>query len=200
MIKIVLAEDQSMLRGALATLLALEDDIDILSDVSDGDAAWQCIRDQKPDVLVTDIEMPGKTGIDLAEAIRTHKLDTRVLIVTTFSRPGYLQRALQAGVLGYILKDSSSSTLADAVRKVARGERHVPPELAELAWTTPDPLTDRERQVLRYAEAGLSNKQIAAELSLSVGTIRNYLTDAMHKLNATNRIEAFRSARELGWL
>ncbi len=200
MIRIVLAEDQSMLRGALATLLGLEDDIEILQEVSDGDAAWQLVLDAGPDVLVTDIEMPGRTGIELAEAIRTHKLDTKVLIVTTFARPGYLQRAQQAGVQGYLLKDTPSHQLADAVRKVARGGRHIAPELAELAWTTPDPLSDRERQILRLAEAGLSNKQIAAELSLSVGTIRNYLTDAMHKLSATNRIEAFRSARELGWL
>lgn len=200
MIRVLLAEDQSMLRGALATLLSLEDDIEILDAVSDGDTAWSMLRELQPDVLVTDIEMPGKTGIDLAEAIRTHKMATRVLIVTTFSRPGYLQRALQAGVTGYLLKDASSNELAAAVRHVARGERHVASELAELAWTTPDPLTDRERQVLRLAEAGLSNKQIATELSLSSGTVRNYLTDAMQKLDAANRIEAFRNARELGWL
>lgn len=200
MIRVLLAEDQSMLRGALATLLSLEEDIEILEAVSDGDTAWSMLRELKPDVLVTDIEMPGKTGIDLAEAIRTHKMATRVLIVTTFSRPGYLQRALQAGVTGYLLKDASSTELASAVRHVARGERHVASELAELAWTTPDPLTDRERQVLRLAEAGLSNKQIATELSLSSGTVRNYLTDAMQKLDAANRIEAFRNARELGWL
>lgn len=200
MIRVLLAEDQSMLRGALATLLSLEDDIEILDAVSDGDTAWSMLRELQPDVLVTDIEMPGKTGIDLAEAIRTHKMATRVLIVTTFSRPGYLQRALQAGVTGYLLKDASSNELASAVRHVARGERHVASELAELAWTTPDPLTDRERQVLRLAEAGLSNKQIATELSLSSGTVRNYLTDAMQKLDAANRIEAFRNARELGWL
>ncbi len=200
MIRIVLSEDQSMLRGALATLLGLEEDIEILQAVSDGDAAWQLVRDARPDVLVTDIEMPGRTGIELAEAIVAHELDTKVLIVTTFARPGYLQRAQRAGVHGYLLKDTPSHELADVVRKVARGERHISPELAELAWTTPDPLSARERQILRLAEAGLSNKQIATELSLSVGTIRNYLTDAMHKLSATNRIEAFRSARELGWL
>ena len=200
MIRVVLAEDQAMLRGALTTLLSLEDDIEVVADVADGDSAWTSVQANTPDVLVTDIEMPGQSGIEIAESIRSAGLATRVLIVTTFSRPGYLQRALNAGVQGYVLKDASSTVLADAVRQVARGERYVPPELAGLAWTTPDPLSDRERQVLRLAEAGLANKQIATELGLSVGTVRNYLTEAMHKLDAGNRIEAFRTARDLGWL
>lgn len=200
MIRIVIAEDQAMLRGALATLLSLEEDIELAAEAADGDAALEAVRAQAPDVLITDIEMPGRSGIELAEIIRRERLATRVLIVTTFSRPGYLQRALNAGVAGYVLKDASSDALADAVRAVHRGERHVPPELASLAWTTPDPLTDRERQVLQLAEAGLANKQIAARLGLSVGTVRNYLTEAMDKLQASNRVEAFRTARDLGWL
>ena len=158
------------------------------------------MRAHRPDVLITDIEMPKRSGIEIAEQIRDDALPTRVLIVTTFSRPGYLQRALNAGVAGYVLKDSSSEALARAVRAVARGERHVPEALAALAWTTPDPLSDRERQVLQLAESGLANKQIAAELGLSAGTVRNYLTEAMDKLQAGNRVEAFRRARELGWL
>ncbi len=200
MIRVVIAEDQAMLRGALSTLLDLEHDIEVAAEAVDGDEALEHVRGTKPDVLITDIEMPGRSGIDLAEVIRRDKLPTRVLIVTTFSRPGYLQRALNAGVSGYVLKDTSSDELADAVRTVHRGGRYVPAELAELAWTAPDPLTARERQVLRLAESGLQNKQIATELGLSVGTVRNYLTEAMSKLQASNRVEAFRMARDLGWL
>ncbi|MEL6199119.1 MAG: response regulator transcription factor [Pseudomonadota bacterium] len=200
MIRVVIAEDQAMLRGALATLLSLEDDIELVADAADGLSALDAVQEHEPDVLITDIEMPGASGIEIAERIRDARSQTRVLIVTTFSRPGYLQRALNAGVAGYVLKDSSSDALATAVRAVARGERHVPAELAELAWTTPDPLTERERQVLQLAESGLANKQIAAELGLSDGTVRNYLTEAMDKLQAGNRVEAFRRARDLGWL
>ncbi|MEM7764493.1 MAG: response regulator transcription factor [Pseudomonadota bacterium] len=200
MIRILIAEDQSMLRGALATLLALEDDIEVIGEAHDGNEALRLTRESKPDVLVTDIEMPGLSGIDVAEALRRERARTRVLIVTTFARPGYLQRAMNAGVVGYLLKDASSDVLASAVRKVAAGKRHVPPELAELAWAAPDPLTDRERDVLRLAESGMTNKQIAEALSLSPGTIRNYITEAMNKLHAGNRIEAFRMARDLGWL
>lgn len=200
MIRVVLAEDQTMLRDALGTLLALEDDIDVVATAGDGDEALSAVRALAPDVLMTDIEMPGRSGIDLAEIIRRERLATRVLIVTTFSRPGYLQRALNAGVMGYVLKDASSDALASAVRAVHAGERHVPRELAELAWTTPDPLTERERQVLQLAEAGLQNKQIAERLGLSAGTVRNYLTQAMDKLQVSNRVEAFRLARDLGWL
>ncbi|MEL6868860.1 MAG: response regulator transcription factor [Pseudomonadota bacterium] len=200
MIRVVLAEDQHMLRGALATLLSLEDDIEIVAEAADGKQALSALREHQPDILVTDIEMPHLSGIDLAETVRRESMPTRVLIVTTFSRPGYLQRALHAGVHGYVLKDSSSDELATAVRRVNAGERYVPAGLAELTWGTPDPLSDRERQVLRLAESGLTNKQIASELSLSVGTVRNYITEAMQKLNAGNRIEAFRMARDLGWL
>lgn len=200
MIRLVIAEDQAMLRGALATLLALEDDIEIVGAAEDGEAGMRMVEELQPDVLMTDIEMPGMSGIDIASAIREQGLPTRVLIVTTFSRPGYLQRALQAGVFGYVLKDASSDELAGAVRSVHAGQRYVPPELASLAWTTPDPLSERERQILQLAEAGMTNKQIAAELVLSVGTVRNYLAEAMSKLRASNRIEAFRTARDLGWL
>ncbi|MEN7342674.1 MAG: response regulator transcription factor [Pseudomonadota bacterium] len=200
MIRILIAEDQSMLRGALATLLSLEDDIDVVAEAHNGLEALNLTRELKPDVLVTDIEMPEMSGIDVAEALKEEKTTTQVLIVTTFARPGYLQRAMQAGVTGYLLKDAGSDELANAVRAVASGQRHVPAELAELAWRAPDPLSDREREVLRLAEAGMSNKQIASKLSLSPGTVRNYVTEAMNKLNAANRIEAFRLARDLGLL
>ena len=200
MIRVLIAEDQAMLRGALATLLELEPDICVVGTAEDGEMGMQLVEKLKPDVLMTDIEMPGQSGIDIAKRIREQNLATRVLIVTTFARPGYLQRALHAGVSGYVLKDASSDELAGAIRTVNSGQRHVPTELAELAWTTPDPLSERERQILRLAEDGMTNKQIATELQLSVGTVRNYLAEAMSKLRASNRIEAFRLARDLGWL
>lgn len=200
MISIVIAEDQSLLRGALAALLTLEPDIELLAQAQDGEEAVRLVNELKPDVLVTDIEMPGLTGIEASETLRQSGSGTRVLIVTTFARPGYLQRALQAGVLGYVLKDAPSEELADAVRRVAQGQRAIASELAESAWSAPVVLTDREREILRLVEEGKSNKEIARLLSLSPGTVRNYLAEATQKLGAANRIEAFQIARENGWL
>ncbi|WP_439636311.1 response regulator transcription factor [Oceanicaulis sp.] len=200
MISIVIAEDQSLLRGALAALLTLEPDIELLAQAQDGEEAVRLVQDLKPDVLVTDIEMPGLTGIEASEALRQAGSETRVLIVTTFARPGYLQRALQAGVLGYVLKDAPSEELANAVRRVAQGQRAIAAELAESAWSAPVMLTARERDILKLVEEGKSNKDIARTLSLSPGTVRNYLADATQKLGAANRIEAFQIARENGWL
>ncbi|WP_375547560.1 response regulator transcription factor [Oceanicaulis alexandrii] len=200
MISIVIAEDQSLLRGALAALLTLEPDIELLAQAQDGEEAVRLVKDLKPDVLVTDIEMPGLTGIEASEALRQTGSETRVLIVTTFARPGYLQRALQAGVLGYVLKDAPSEELANAVRRVAQGQRAIAAELAESAWSAPVMLTARERDILKLVEEGKSNKEIARTLSLSPGTVRNYLADATQKLGAANRIEAFQIARENGWL
>ncbi len=199
-LRIVIAEDQALLRGALATLLGLEPDIEVVAEASDGNQALSLVQRVTPDVLVTDIEMPGLTGIELAEQLQAASSTTRVLIVTTFARPGYLQRARTAGVTGYILKDAPSDELADAVRKVAAGGLSISAELAESAWTAPDPLSNRERQILRLVEAGKMNKQISAELNLSPGTVRNYLAEAAQKLGASNRIEAFQIARENGWL
>ncbi|XBQ17052.1 MAG: response regulator transcription factor [Oceanicaulis sp.] len=200
MIRIVIAEDQSLLRGALATLLGLEPDIEVAAAASDGEEALSLVAQHDPDVLVADIEMPGLTGLDVADTLRSKGARTKVLIVTTFARPGYLQRALQAGVLGYVLKDAPSEDLADAVRKVAAGQRAVAAELAEQAWAADAGLTNREREILRLVEAGRSNKEIARELDLSPGTVRNYLADAGGKLGAANRIEAFQIARQNGWL
>ncbi|MGF1463360.1 MAG: response regulator transcription factor [Maricaulaceae bacterium] len=200
MIRIVIAEDQSLLRGALATLLSLETDIAVVGEAADGADAWALVRRQTPDVVVADIEMPGLSGIELAERIQAEKLGARVLIVTTFARPGYLQRAQAAGVTGYVLKDTPSDALAASVRKVAAGGLAIDPELAAAAWTAPDPLNDRERQVLRAAESGQTNREIGASLNLAPGTVRNYLANAADKLGAGNRIEAFRIAREQGWL
>jgi two-component system, NarL family, response regulator DesR len=160
--------------------------------------AWS--RTLRPDVLVSDIEMPGATGLELAARIQAAALRTRVLIVTTFGRPGYLRRAMDAGVRGYLLKDQPSEELAAAVRRVAAGQRVIAPELAEAAWSEPDPLSDRERAVLRLAEQGLGNKEIASMLGLAPGTVRNYLSEAGAKLGADNRIEAARIARANGWL
>lgn len=201
MIRLVIAEDQALVLGALATLLGLEDDIDIIARVTDGAAALDAVRDLKPDILLSDIEMPNLTGLDVAEAIAREGLATRVLIVTTFGRAGYLRRAMDAGVRGYLLKDTPADALAAAIRKVAAGGRAIAPELAELAWDAPaNPLTERERDVLRLADEGRSNKEIARQLDLSPGTVRNYLSEASAKLFATSRIEAGRIARDRGWL
>lgn len=200
MIRVVVAEDQGMVLGALATLLGLEPDIEVVGRAPDGLAAWTLVQRERPQVLLSDIEMPGLTGLELAARIQAERLPVQVLIVTTFGRPGYLRRALDAGVRGYLLKDQPSEELAAAVRRVAAGQRVVAPELAEAAWGAPDPLSERERAVLRLAEAGRSNKEIAEVLGLSHGTVRNYLHEAAGKLGAENRVEAARIARANGWL
>ncbi|HLR86260.1 MAG TPA: response regulator transcription factor [Wenzhouxiangella sp.] len=200
MITIVLAEDQTMLRSALVSLLAMEKDIEVLAAVADGNEAWQAVQQQRPDVLVTDIEMPGMSGIEVAARIRDRELETRTVIITTFARAGYLRRALEAGVRGYLLKDAPTEQLAAALRTVHGGGRAIDPELALEAWGEADPLTDRERQVLRLVGEGLSNRDIAKRLNLAAGTVRNYLSEAMSKLDATSRIEAWRTAHQKGWL
>ncbi len=200
MIRILLAEDQALLRGALAALLALESDIDVVGSAADGEAAWRELQRLKPDVLVTDIEMPGLTGLELAQRIARHELPIKVVIVTTFARAGFLRRALDAGVRGYLLKDAPAEQLAEAIRNVQRGGRAIDPQLAIDAWGEADPLSDRERQALRLAGEGLSAGEIAQQLNLSHGTVRNYLSEAIGKLGVANRIEAYRLARQRGWL
>ena len=200
MIRILLAEDQAMVRGALSALLGLEPDIEVLGACADGEEAWRELQRLKPDLLVTDIEMPGLTGLELAQRIRRHELPVKVVIVTTFARPGYLRRALDAGVSGYLLKDAPAEELAGALRKVHGGARAIDPQLALEAWSEADPLNDRERQVLRLAGEGRSAGEIAAQLGLSQGTVRNYLSEAIGKLGVGNRIEAHRLARQKGWL
>ncbi len=200
MIRVVIAEDQGLVLGALAALLDLEPDLAIVAQARDGRAALDLVLEHRPDVLLTDIEMPHLTGLELAGALRDRGLATRVIIVTTFARGGYLRRALEAGAAGYLLKDSPASDLADAVRRVHTGGRAVHPELAAEAWGERDPLTDRERRCLRLAGQGLTSADIARELGLSDGTVRNYLSEAIHKLGAPNRIQAARFAREKGWL
>ena len=200
MIRVLLAEDQSMVRGALVALLRLEADIEVVGGCADGLAAWKETQRLRPEVIVVDIEMPGLTGLELALRVRERGLPSRVVIVTTFARPGYLRRALDAGVAGYLLKDAPAQQLADAVRRVHAGGRVVDPQLAVEAWTEADPLNERERQVLRLAGEGMSSADIASQLSLSHGTVRNYLSEAIGKLNAGNRVEAYRLARQKGWL
>ncbi|MDY0022633.1 response regulator transcription factor [Arenimonas caeni] len=200
MIGLVLAEDQAMVRGALAALLGLEHDLQVLAQAGDGDAAWEAVQQHRPDLLVTDIEMPGQTGLDLALRVQEAGLPTRVVILTTFARAGYLRRALEAGVRGYLLKDAPATQLAAALRQVHAGGRAIDPQLAVAAWGEDDPLTERERQVLRLAGEGVKTLEIAARLNLSPGTVRNYLSEAIGKLGAENRIEAYRTARAKGWL
>ena len=200
MIRVLIVEDQTMLRSALSALLALEDDIDVVGSAADGLEGIELTRELQPDVVIADIEMPKKTGLELADWIKEKKLATRVIIVTTFARSGYLRRALDAGVSGYLLKDSPEDVLPNAIRTVFKGGRSIDPELATQAWSESDPLTNRERQVLRLSAAGLSNAQIATDLSLNDGTIRNYISEAISKLGANNRIDAARIARDKGWL
>ncbi len=200
MIRILLAEDQSLVLGALAALLDLEPDLEVVGRARDGREALQLAAEAAPDVVLTDIEMPGMTGLELAEELRRRGSAPRVVIVTTFARSGYLQRALAAGVAGYLLKDSPAERLADAVRRVHAGLRAIDPELAAAAWDEVDPLTDRERQVLRLAAEGLPTAGVAARLHLSEGTVRNYLSEAIGKLHAANRVDAARIARAKGWL
>jgi len=199
-IRVIIAEDQGMVLGALAALLEIEGDISVVGRARNGKDALHEVLTQKPDVFITDIEMPAMTGLDVAAELKRRRTGTRVIILTTFARAGYLRRALDAGASGYLLKDMRAEELADAVRRVQQGLRVIDPELATEAWGEPDPLTDRERQVLRLAGDGKASGDIAVDLNLSEGTVRNYLSEAISKLGASNRIEAARIARTKGWL
>jgi two-component system response regulator DesR len=200
-IRVVLAEDQAMVLGALSALLELEADITVVARAANGRDARNAVVRLSPNVLVTDIEMPVMTGLELAADLRASHPAVRTIILTTFARPGYLRRAMDAGARGYLLKDRPATELADAVRRVHRGLRVVDPALAAEAWNAElDPLTDRERQILQRAGDGRSSTEIAAELHLSEGTVRNYLSEAIAKLGASNRVDAARIARVKGWL
>lgn len=199
MIRVVLVEDQAMVRGAFAGLLGLEPDIEVVAVAEDGESGLSAVADHRPDIVLTDIEMPRMTGLELASHLKDDP-QVRVVIVTTFARSGYLRRALDAGVAGYVLKDSPIEYLADTLRRVTKGERVIAPELAVSAWGGQDPLTDREREVLREVGEGLPNAEIAQRLHLAEGTVRNYLSSAIVKLGARNRTEAFAKAQEMGYL
>jgi two-component system response regulator DesR len=201
MIRVLLAEDQSMVREALATLLGLEEDIEVVAQVGRGDEVIAAARESGADVALLDIEMPGMTGLDAAAALRKALPGVRIVIVTTFGRPGYLRRAMESGADAFLVKDAPAAQLADAVRRVLRGERVIDPALAAAALAEgADPLTPRERDVLRAAADGCANADIARALHLSEGTVRNYLSTAIQKTAARNRAEAVRIARERGWL
>ena len=201
MIRILIAEDQALLLGALAALLGLEADIEVVGMAANGQQALAMCQQHLPDVVLTDIEMPLMTGLELAASLAELGLPVKVVIVTTFARSGYLRRALTAGVRGYLLKDAPADQLAAAIRTVHGGGRVIAPELALESWSGgADPLSERERQVLRLAGEGKSSADIAKLIHLSEGTVRNYLSEAISKLNAGNRVEAFRLARDAGWL
>lgn len=201
MIKVLIAEDQALLLGAMAALLRLEDDLQVVGTARNGQEALALCTSLAPDIVLTDIEMPLMTGLELASAVREAGLACKVMIVTTFARSGYLRRALAAGVRGYLLKDAPADTLAAAIRTVHAGGRAVAPELALESWSGgEDPLSERERQVLRLAGEGRTSAEIAKQICLSEGTVRNYLSEAISKLKAGNRVEAFRLARDAGWL
>jgi two-component system response regulator DesR len=199
-IRVVIAEDQGMVLGALAALLEIEHDISVVGQAHDGREALKLTLQHKPDLLLTDIEMPEMTGLEVAAELKRQSAAARVIILTTFARAGYLRRAMEAGAAGYLLNDSPAAAMADAFRRVHSGLRVIDPELATEAWTEADPLSDRERQVLRQAAEGATSAEIAATLRLSEGTVRNYLSEVMSKLGAQNRVEAARIARMKGWL
>jgi two-component system, NarL family, response regulator DesR len=200
MIRLVIAEDQAMVLGALAALLDIESDITVVGTARNGREALDIVRREKPDVLLADIEMPELTGLDLAEALRDDEARPRIIMLTTFARPGYLRRALEAGASGYVLKDAPASRLAASIRDVHGGGRAIDPDLAAEAWGDADPLTARERQVLRLAAEGQSGREIADALRLSEGSVRNYLSEAISKVGGRNRVDAARIARQKGWL
>ncbi|MGJ7910410.1 response regulator [Neobacillus sp. LXY-1] len=197
MIKIVIAEDQKMLLGAFGSLLNLEDDMEVIGKASNGEEAVEMVKSLKPDVCLMDIEMPGKSGLEAAEEIKG--LGCKVIILTTFARTGYFQRALKAGVCGYLLKDSPSEELAGSIRSVLAGRRIYAPELMDDVYSEENPLTDREREVLELVADGKNTKEIAEELSIKTGTVRNYISIILDKLEVKNRIEAITQSKEKGW-
>ena len=200
-IRVMIVEDQTMVRGALAALLSLEEDIDIVAEASRGDEVIPAALDALPDVALLDIEMPGGDGLSAAATLKKKLSSCRVIILTTFGRAGYLRRAMQSGAVGFLLKDAPASELALAIRHVMAGERVVDPGLAAAALSEGDnPLTDRERDVLATSADGATIDDVATKLYLSEGTVRNYLSTAIKKLGARNRVEAARLAEEKGWL
>lgn len=205
MINVIVVEDQAMVRGAISRLLTLEDNIDVIGEAENGEAAIELLSqlqksNQSVDIVLTDIEMPLMTGIELAETIKIEKPDIKVVIMTTFSKSGYIKRSLKLGVMGFVLKESPIDDLVHALEQVHLDRKIINPELALMALDDNDPLTDKERKAIKLAGEGLKTAEIAKKLYLSEGTVRNYLSEAIAKLNATNRIEAARIARQKGWI
>ncbi|QOL25974.1 response regulator transcription factor [Thalassotalea sp. LPB0316] len=200
MIKVLVVEDQAMVRGAISALLSLEDNIDVVAEAEHGQQAKKILAAEPVDIVLTDIEMPEMTGIELAEFIAQHHPNIKTVIMTTFSKVGYIKRAMQAGVKGFILKEAPSDELIHTVNQVFNGRKVIDPELAISALDDADPLNDKERKALRLASEGLKTGEIAAKLFLSEGTVRNYLSECIAKLNASNRVDAARIAKQKGWL
>ena len=200
-IRVLLAEDQGMMRGALALLLGMEEDIEVVAQIAAGDAIVDAVLTHRPDVALLDIELPGMSGLDAAAVLREQAPDCRVLILTTFGRPGYLRRAMEAGAAGFLVKDGPVEELAAAIRRVLTGETVVDPALATAALSAgPSPLTARECDVLNASADGATVSDIAAKLHLSESTVRNYLSSAIGKTGTRNRMVAMREARRQGWL
>ncbi|MFI6322023.1 response regulator [Nonomuraea sp. NPDC050556] len=200
-IRVLMAEDQGMMRDALALLLGLEEDLEIVAQVRDGDAILPAALEHRPDVALLDIELPGRTGLDVLPALRAALPSCAVLVLTTFARPGYLRRAMESGAAGFMVKDGPVEELAVAIRRAHAGERVLDPALAAAALSGgPSPLTERERDVLAAASDGATIADIAGRLHLSESTVRNYLSSAIGKTHTRNRIEAARLARHNGWL
>ena len=197
MIRIVLAEDQGMLLGALGSLLDFEEDMEVVGKAANGQEAIDLVEKHHPDICIMDIEMPIKSGLDAAEILKEHPC--KVIILTTFARSGYFERARKAGVSGYLLKDSPSDDLARAIRTIVEGRRIYAPELVDLAFEDENPLTERERQVMELIAEGRSTKEIAGELYITAGTVRNYISTILDKLEVGNRIEAISRFKEKGW-
>ncbi|CAH0234466.1 Transcriptional regulatory protein DesR [Peribacillus sp. Bi96] len=199
MIRIVIAEDQRMLLGALGSILDLEEDMEVVGKASNGEEAMNLVNRLKPDICITDIEMPVKTGLDVAEEIKNQGHQCKVIILTTFARPGYFERARKAEVGGYLLKDSPSEELANSIRVIMDGRRIYAPELVDMAYEEENPLTERECQVLKLIADGKNTKEIASQLYLTNGTVRNYISVILDKLDVSNRVEAIVRFKEKGW-
>jgi two-component system response regulator DesR len=199
LIRIVIAEDQRMLLGALGSILDLESDMEVVGKASNGEEAMNLVNQLKPDICITDIEMPVKTGLDVAEEIKDQGHQCKVIILTTFARPGYFERARKAEVGGYLLKDSPSEELANSIRVIMDGRRIYAPELVDMAFEEENPLTERESQVLKLIADGKTTKEIASQLYLTNGTVRNYISVILDKLDVSNRVEAIVRFKEKGW-
>lgn len=197
MIRIVIAEDQGMLLGALGSLLNLEEDMEVVGKAKNGEEALKLVKQHEPDICIMDIEMPIKSGLDAADALKDHAC--KVIILTTFARAGYFERARQAGVSGYLLKDSPSEELANSIRTIMDGRRVYAPELIDMAYSNENPLTAREIEVIELVAQGIGTREISDRLSITPGTVRNYISIILDKLEVSNRIEAVSRFKEQGW-
>ncbi|WP_173918264.1 response regulator transcription factor [Halobacillus sp. Marseille-Q1614] len=197
MIRIIIAEDQRLLLGALGSLLDLEDDMEVIGTAKNGEEACELVKELKPDVCIMDIEMPMKNGLDAAEELKDHSC--KIIILTTFARAGYFERARKAGVSGYLLKDSPSEELANSIRTIMEGQKVFAPELIDMAFSDENPLTEREKQVIQLMADGKDTKEISKQLYITTGTVRNYISVILDKLEVSNRIEAISRFREKGW-